>query len=58
MEEQIADFRTFLVLNLAFYIVNSVGRLNFQSDGLASQGLDKNLHAEREKGTMSKSKCC
>ena len=36
---------TFLVLDLALDVVNSVGRLNLQSDGLASQGLNENLHA-------------
>ena len=37
---------TFLVLNLAFDVVNRVGRLDLQSDGLAGQSLDKDLHAE------------
>ena len=36
---------TFLVLDLALDVVNSVGRLNLQSDGLAGQGLNENLHA-------------
>jgi len=35
---------SFFVLNLGFDILNAVRRLNFQGDGLAGQGLDKNLH--------------
>ena len=38
----------FLVLNFGLDIVNGIGRFNFQSDGLASQRLDKNLHAATE----------
>merc|ERR1712048_1052241 len=34
-----------LVLNLGFHIVNGVGSLHIQGDGLARQSLDKNLHA-------------
>ena len=40
-----------LVLNLGLDIVNRVGRLHIQRNGLASQGLDENLHkreGERE----------
>merc|ERR1712214_255586 len=33
-----------LVLNLGLDILNGVRRLHLQSDGLASQGLDKDLH--------------
>ena len=36
---------TLLVLDLGLDIVNRVRRLDLQSDGLASQGLDKDLHA-------------
>merc|ERR1712141_651043 len=36
------------VLNLGFYILNGVRRLNFKSDCFASQSLDKNLHATTE----------
>merc|ERR1712039_666265 len=35
----------FLVLNLSFYIVNRVRCLNIEGDGLARQGLHKDLHA-------------
>lgn len=35
---------TFLVLNLALDVVDSIRRLDLQSDGLASQGLHENLH--------------
>jgi len=34
-----------LVLNLGLDILNGVAGLNFESDGFASEGLDKNLHA-------------
>jgi hypothetical protein len=36
---------TFLVLNLAFDVVNGVTALHLQCDGLAGQGLDKYLQA-------------
>ena len=39
---------TLLVLNLVLDIINSVGRLDFQSNGLASQGLDEDLHTTTE----------
>ena len=39
---------TFLILDLGFDIVNSVGRLNFQGDSFASERLNKNLHATTE----------
>merc|ERR1719187_580928 len=35
----------FLVLNLGLDVLDGVTGLNLQSDGLASEGLDKNLHA-------------
>merc|ERR1719464_532508 len=35
---------TFLVLDLCLDILNSITRLHLQSDGLASQSLDKDLH--------------
>ena len=35
----------FLLLDLGFDIVDRVGRLDFQSDGLAGQRLDEDLHA-------------
>jgi len=33
-----------LVLNLGLHIVDSIGRLNLEGDGLASESLDKDLH--------------
>ena len=33
-----------LVLNLGLDVVDSVGRLNLEGDGLAGQGLDEDLH--------------
>lgn len=39
---------TLLVLYLRLYVINSIGRLDFESDSLARQGLDKNLHATAE----------
>jgi len=36
---------SFLVLNLGFDVFNRVTGLDFQRDGLASEGLDKDLHA-------------
>ena len=37
-----------LVLDLALHIINSVRGLDFQCDGLASQGLHENLHTTTE----------
>merc|ERR1712213_70053 len=39
---------SFLVLDLCFYIFNGVRWFNFQSDCLAGEGLDKNLHASSQ----------
>lgn len=36
-------WNAFLVLDLGFDIVNGVGRFDIQSDGLSSEGFDKNL---------------
>jgi hypothetical protein len=36
---------TLLVLDLSLDVVDGVGRLDLQSDGLAREGLNKNLHA-------------
>ena len=33
-------------LNLAFNIVDGVGRLDLKGDGLTREGLDKDLHVE------------
>ena len=35
---------TFFVLDLCLDILDGVGRLHFQCDGLSGQGLDENLH--------------
>jgi len=35
----------FLILNLGLDIINSVAGFNIKSDGLASQGLDEDLHS-------------
>merc|ERR550525_466054 len=35
---------TFLVLDLSLDVINRVGRLDLEGDGLASQGLDEDLH--------------
>ncbi len=34
----------FLILDLGFHVLNGVAGLNLQGDGLASEGLDKDLH--------------
>ncbi|CAH2071721.1 unnamed protein product, partial [Thlaspi arvense] len=39
---------TFLVLDLGFHVVNSVGAFNLQSDGLSGQRLDEDLHTTTE----------
>ena len=33
-----------LVLNLGLHVIDSVWRLDFESDGLARKGLDEDLH--------------
>ena len=38
----------FLVLNLRLDVVNGVRRFNLESDRLACQGLDENLHTATE----------
>ena len=40
--------RTLLVLDLRLHILNGVGGLDLEGDGLASQGLDKDLHASTQ----------
>jgi hypothetical protein len=37
-----------LVLDLGLDVVDGVGRLNLQGDGLASEGIDKDLHPTTE----------
>jgi len=39
---------SFLVLDLGFYIFDGIRRLNFQGNGLASQGLHKDLHTSSQ----------
>merc|ERR1712131_200761 len=46
---------SFLVLNLGLHILNGVRRLNFQSDGLSSESLDKDLHSSPETENQMKS---
>merc|ERR1711974_529842 len=38
----------FLVLDLSLDVLNGVGWFDLESDGLASQGLDEDLHASPE----------
>jgi len=38
----------FLVLNLGLDVVNGVGGLDLEGDGLARQGLDEDLHSTAE----------
>ncbi len=40
--------RTLLVLNLGLDVVNGVAGLHLQGDGLASESLDKDLHASTQ----------
>ena len=37
-------WNTLLVLNLRLYVVDRVGALNFEGDGLTREGLDEYLH--------------
>merc|ERR1712212_1102438 len=39
---------TFLILDLCLHVLNSITRLHLQSDGLASQSLDKDLHTSSQ----------
>merc|ERR1719419_466256 len=39
---------SFLILNFGFNVFNRIRWFNFQSNGLASEGLDKNLHTTPE----------
>jgi len=45
-----------LVLDLGLDIVDGVGRLNLKSDGLASEGLDKDLHTTTQTKDKVKSR--
>ena len=44
-EDQARRGDALLVLDLRLHVVDRVGRLNLQGDGLARQGLDEDLHA-------------
>src|SRR5258708_29929618 len=46
----------FLVLDFRLDIVDRIGRLHLQGDGLASESLDKNLHATAEAKNQMKSR--
>merc|ERR1711879_832482 len=48
-------WNAFLVLNLLLHVLNRVGWLHVESDGLASQCLDKDLHASAQ--TKHQMKC-
>merc|ERR1712121_37642 len=48
-------WNSFLVLDLCFYIFNGVRWFNLQSNGLASEGLEKNLHSTSETKNKMKS---
>jgi hypothetical protein len=55
-----SEKRTFLVLDLLLDIVNGVGRLHLEGDGLSGKGLNENLHfpisvVKRTTGTKKKS---
>merc|ERR1712172_98235 len=39
---------TFLILDLCLHVLDGITRLHLQSDGLASQGLDKDLHTSSQ----------
>ena len=43
-----------LVLDLRLHILNGVGRLHLQGDGLARQGLHKDLHDDQPAGSAIK----
>ena len=38
----------FLVLDLGFDVIDSVGRLHLEGDSLSGEGLDKDLHATQQ----------
>merc|ERR1712125_134436 len=49
-------WNSLLVLNLSFYIVNGIRRLNVKGDGLAGKGLNKNLHSSTKTKYKMKSR--
>ena len=40
---------TFLILDLSLHVLDSIGSLNIESDGLAGKGLDEDLHGSAPK---------
>jgi hypothetical protein len=46
---------TFLVLNFGLHVLNGVGGFDVQSDGLASEGLDEDLHTSTKSEDQVKS---
>merc|ERR1719210_135320 len=46
---------SFLVLNLCFYVLDRVRRLNFKSNGFSGEGLDENLHSSSQSKHQVKS---
>ena len=47
-EALLIGWDTFLVLDLGLDVLNSVGRIDFQGDGLAGESLHEDLHATAE----------
>lgn len=47
----------FLVLDLGFNIVDGVGGLDLEGDGLSGEGLDKYLHAIRRAMQINRRNC-
>jgi hypothetical protein len=48
---------TLLVLDLLLDLVDRIGRLNLEGDGLASQGLDEDLHCGAERNERCTRRC-
>jgi len=55
-ESLLVWWNTFLVLDFGFDILDGIGGLDVQSDGLSSEGLDKNLHTTSESEDQVKSR--
>ena len=47
-EALLVGWDTLLVLNLGLNIVDSIGRLHLEGDGISGHGLDEDLHATAE----------
>ena len=54
-ESLLIGWDAFLVLDLSLDVLNGVTWLNIKSDGLASKGLDEDLHATSESEDQVKS---